>query len=523
MATLTINYSSLDSVAKYASNVAQKAGDYADNLSNKISRKMSDISGGSSINTREANYFVSEKIKKLRTKNTSYNNFSKQVRSFAENAKRIDLEVARRIAKNQEKFLQKHENLRISGWKAKLINWLIDLENNCPIFRIISQAMDKFTTAISNMLENIRYWYKCQGGKQIISFIWAIGGAIVGVLLFVASLPASGFFAICAAIGLAIAAVNGIVNIFTSYRAMRSKDPAWAEIYGKQDKLSDVLRDTNFKNGFWNRITYGAATLIDMGELFCDAVNILKMIGNIKSKFSFIQNFFDKKMGLLSYMKEAKWTDEKLYDEAGNFIKKIKVIKTNEYGVVETRYTVRSILRGTKAYVMDSPIDAHSSTGIRTLLKNNFVTDFKDWKRSVFSITEWKSAIRYRITDGGRISVSEWKKTFSISGLKETIRYNLKNNSFKGIFADGVKWKDRKDYISSSGKTINSVINISTKIKDIITGDYSISAEIKNYLDTKKTNMSDLTKIINKIDKLKDKMETVKKNSYQYKSTHATL
>ena len=52
MATLTINYSSLDSVAKYASNVAQKAGDYADNLSNKISRKMSDISGGSSINTR---------------------------------------------------------------------------------------------------------------------------------------------------------------------------------------------------------------------------------------------------------------------------------------------------------------------------------------------------------------------------------------------------------------------------------------------------------------------------------------
>ena len=521
MSTLVINYNSLNTIARNASDLARKAEEYANNLTSKVSNKFGEISGGSTTNTANAKYYVSSKIKELQNKKNAYKSLSTQVTTFIDTAKRVDAEVARTIANSQEKFLQKHENLRIDGWKANLLNWLVDLKNSCPLFEMIGNALEDFGTGISGLLANIRYWYKCEGGKNIVGFVLAIGGAIVAVLLFIASFPASGFLAICAAIGAAITAINALTNVYTSYKAMKSDDPAWAKIYGDQNKLSDVFRQENLHNGFLNRISYGAATLLDATELFCDVVNILNLVSNFKSKFSFIQNFFDKNTGLLSYMKTAKWTDALQYDEYGNIVGTMKVMKTNKYGIVETRYTFSSVWNGIKAYVMDSPIDCHTETGIRTLLHNNFVTDFKDWKNSVFSITAWKDTFKYRVTDGGRISYSEWKSTFNISAFKDTLRFNLKNNALKGMFADSVKWKYRKDFISSTANGINSFMDMSTKVGSMVVGEYSISSEIKSYLESKKTGFSDTTKIIEKINKLKVKFDSVTKNSYIYKDRYA--
>ncbi len=197
-------------------------------------------------------------------------------------------------------------------------------------------------------------------------------------------------------------------------------------------------------------------------------------------------------------------------------------MKTNKYGIVETRYTFSSVWNGIKAYVMDSPIDCHTETGIRTLLHNNFVTDFKDWKNSVFSVTAWKDTFKYKVTDGGRISYSEWKSTFNISAFKDTLRYNFKNSSLKGMFADNVKWKNRKDFISSTANGIQSFMDMSTKVESMVVGEYSITSEIKSYLESKKTGFSDTTKIVDKINKLKVKFDSVTKNSYIYKDMHAT-
>lgn len=71
---------------------------------------------------------------------------------------------------------------------------------------------------------------------------------------------------------------------------------------------------------------------------------------------------------------------------------------------------------GLKAYVMNKPIDAHTEKGIRTLLNQNFNTDFKMFIKSTFSVTAWK----------------------------DTIKYNMKYSSLKGMFSDGVAWKNRK-------------------------------------------------------------------------------
>lgn len=537
MATLVVDYDSLSKVATNASNLAKRAESYADDLTTKVLNKFSGISGGASTNTADAKYYVKAKITALRNKQESYYSLSKQITTFSENAKRIDKEVEKLIAKNQEKFLSNHEHLRIDDWKAALLNWLVDLKNKCPLFEVIGNALRNVGTAISDMCANIKYWYKCEGGKEIVSFVLAIGGAIVAVLLFIASLPASGFIAICAAIGAAITAVNALVNVYTSYRSMKSAtngDPAWAKIYGKQDKLTDVIRAHNFGNGTLNRLSYGVATVIDGVELFCDIVNIVDAVGKIKSKFSFIQNYFDKNNGgLLTYFKEAKYTEVLDYDSWGNPCGKKWTLKVNEYGIVETRFTPRSIWRGVKAFVMDRPIDCHSDKGIRTLLNQNFKLDFKDWKNS-FSIQGFKDTFKYTVTDGGRITYSDWKNSLSFTGIKDTIRYNFKNNSFKGMFADGIDWKYRKDMIKTTANGIKSTLGVAEKIGSVIEGSYDIKGEIVN----KVTNFSDVTSVLNKTgvfkaigDKLGwkytssgvgQKVWTSITNTYPYKVAHAS-
>lgn len=522
MSTLVINYNALDAVARNASDLAKSAENYINSLSNKVLNKFDGISGGQSGYTSSAKYYVNAKIRALREKQTSYSNFSTQVTKFAETAKRVDQQVAAMIANNQENFLQKHENLRISEWKAKLLNWLVDLKNSSHLFELIGDALNWSGTELSGLLSNIRYWYKCEGGKEIVNFVLAIGGAILAVALFIAALPASGFIAICGAIGAAIAAVNAITNVFTSFSAMRADDPAWAKIYGDRDKLSDVLRGHNFGNGVLNRFSYGFASLIDGVELFCDAVNVFDTLRKIKSKFSFVQNYFDKNTGLLSYMKTAKWENAKVYDELGNVVEIKKVMKVNEYGIVETRFTPSSVWNGLKAFVLDSPIDCHTDKGIRTLLNNNFSTDLKDWKKSVFNITAWKDTFKYTVTDGGRITYSEWKNSFSFSSFKDTIRYNIKNNSFKGIFADNVSWKNRKDYINSTSKSIKAVNKMATKIGKVVTGEYSFSNDVKSFLEKKVKSLFIAPQIIDEFKPLKEKLKTFHKNTYRYKKVHTT-
>lgn len=526
MATLVLNYNTLGTVADNVMNLAKRAEDYADSLVSSVTGKFSCISGGASAYTSDANYYINKKINDLREKQESYRKLSSQMINFIEKAKRIDKEVATLLANNQERFLSSHEHLRIDDWRAALLNWLVDLKNSCPLFELIGNAVNAVGTELSGLLDNIRHWYRCGGGKELVSLVLAIGGAVAAVLLFVASLPASGFFAICAAIGAAITAVNALVNVGTSILAVTADDPAWAKIYGDRNKLSDVLREHNFENGFINRLTYGAATTLDGAELFCDFVNIVNLPKFAKelstkmgAKFGFLKNYFGKNTGLLSYMKTAKWTDVNKYDDFGNVIDTVKVMKTNADGIVETTYTPASIWRGIKAYVMDSPIDCHTDIGIRTLLNQNFCIDFKDWGKSVFNIGAWKDTFVYNVTDGGNISFSEWKNTFTFDAMKDTVRYNLKYNSLTGMFADSLKWEVRREYVSGVGNGIKATTGFAEKIGNVIGGEYSLTQDIQSQLKSGVKDSLGLS-ILDRIDSFGTDVSNWKENTYIYKKSH---
>lgn len=90
------------------------------------------------------------------------------------------------------------------------------------------------------------------------------------------------------------------------------------------------------------------------------------------------------------------------------------------------------------------------------------------------------------------------------------------------MFADGVEWKNRKDFIKTTANGFKSVIGVSQKIESMVVGEYSISEDIKGKLQEKKTGFSHLTTIEGKIEKLVTKAQGTYKNTYVYKSANAT-
>lgn len=503
MSALILNYSELSRVSSYADSVAKKAESYADTLNRKVYNKMDSVTGGMNESLSSASYYVNAKISELREKKTAYSNFAKQVTNLVSEARRIDKEVAKTIANNKKEFIKSNPQLKINDFKASVINWLVDVKNSCPLFEMIGNGMNRLGQFFSSAVDNIKYWYKCQGGKEVIGLAGAIVGVVISVAVFVATIPASGFLAVCGSIGAAITAINAATNVGTSLVSLisaKSGDPAWAKIYGDQNTLADFLKNKRFKTSLGNKISYVVADVVNGVEIFCDLVNIVSAVKNFKFKLQFMQNYFDKNIGLLSYMKTAQWTEE------GKLL-------VNENGIVQTKYTAASIWRGIKAFVMNKPIDVNSELGIRTLLRQNFCTDFKMFIKSAFSITGWKDTFRYWATNGGAITLKEWKSTFKLANIKDNLRYFLKNNSFCGTFDSSLSWKKRREYIKTAANGVESAINIAKKVFSIGSGDFNVMSEIKDYLK----NQSDLAKLIEKIGKLNDKIkETVRpKNIYR--------
>ena len=473
MQTIVIDYRGLSKVSKQAEDLSSKALEYANDLSRNIYKNMDDIAGAISNNIESAKYYVNAKISELNRKKEAYQSFAKSVNNLIENAKRVDKEVATAIADNQERFLKNNDHLRISEWKAKMLNWLVDLKNKNPLFELIGNIGSALKTALAGLFDNIRYWYKCEGGKERLEVVWAIGSAIAAVALFVAALPASGFIAICAAIGAAITALNAMTNIFTSiksYNSAKAGDPAWAKIYADQDKASDYFRQTRFKNEVFNASSGSIALFLDGTQLFCDVVGIVGLVKNFKFKFKSVENFFSKDKGLLSYMKTVDYKEIYIRDELGNLTEIRKVFDVNEDGVAKTRYTWESVKRGLRAFKSNSAIDGVEDKGIRTLLKDNFKSDFRKSKERILNPSTWK--------DGFKNKLNDFK-------------------SFKNMWSEDIGWDKRRKYIKTSANTIKSFIDTSRIIESITVKEF----DVKSHITDKIKDFNDITKIYSKSDK----------------------
>ena len=234
MSALIIDYSELQTIATNATSLASKAENYCNELNSTVYSAFGSVTAGVNDVLSSAMYYVAAKQKSLTEKAEEYARFAGNVCTLIEHAKQADQDVATKIENNQEDFLKKHSEIQAAeGIEAFLLNLFVEVKNACPLFEIVADCYIAVFDTLDSAFDALKYFYECGGGKEILQLV----GAVIGVA--------------------------------TSAMALESRmngDPAWARIYGKQDKLSDVLRDTNFGNGTLNRLSYGAATTLDTVE-----------------------------------------------------------------------------------------------------------------------------------------------------------------------------------------------------------------------------------------------------------------
>lgn len=295
MSLVTIDYGKLSSISSNSKKAANKMQDYIDDLTKKVSPKYSKITNGASTKTSNSEYYVNEKIKALKAKKKKYTTFATTISTFSQDASDIDKDVAKTIKASKEEFVDKHDYVDVNWW-TELKEHFVDLKNKCPLFNAIGELIDDFSDWLGDTYASIKHWYKCGGGKETIGVILAVAGAIAAVVIAVCACvpPICGIVAICAAIGAVIAALNAVWNVYTSIKAKNAKDngdPAWAKIYGEQDTVQDSLRQTNYKDGFLNKLSNYTATGIDVVQTVCDLVAIYDGVKNIQNTFKEMKKY----------------------------------------------------------------------------------------------------------------------------------------------------------------------------------------------------------------------------------------
>ena len=204
MSDFILDYDILETIAKNANTISEKATEYADSLTSKVANAIHDISPSSGY-LSDASYYVNAKIDQLRQKARDFSDFANQINNLAELARRVDEEVAELLKQRQELFLNYHESLRIDDWKASILEWLVDFKNKFPILEMIGNVLSSIETVRESMEDTIKHWYECEGENCIIENMESIAKSTVAITLFIGTLPASKFIAISGAIGVGIA------------------------------------------------------------------------------------------------------------------------------------------------------------------------------------------------------------------------------------------------------------------------------------------------------------------------------
>lgn len=295
MRTVTIDYAELNTISRAASRAADSMQDYINALSKRVTARYADLEGGATSKTQNSAYYVKQKMAALKSKKSAYHAFSARVSKFSAYAQNTDKTVARTIASAKETFIDRHDYVRVD-WTTKLQGFLIHIENSCPLLEAIGGLVDDALSNLSSAYDELKYWYKCGGGKEIVGCVLAVAGAIASVVIAVCACvpPLGGIVAICAAVGAVIAAINAVVNVYTSVKALQAQndgDPAWAKIYSERDTAQDVLRQTRFESGCANRWSYAGAFFMDVVDTVCAVVALADGLTKIKGAYKELKRY----------------------------------------------------------------------------------------------------------------------------------------------------------------------------------------------------------------------------------------
>jgi hypothetical protein len=109
---LSLHYGDLSGAVSEAGRLANELGQYCDDLSRRVQQKMSSVEGGVTGALNSADYYINQKIRQLRARETNARALSTKVQTLIDTAKRVDNDVERTIDANRRSFFEKNPELR---------------------------------------------------------------------------------------------------------------------------------------------------------------------------------------------------------------------------------------------------------------------------------------------------------------------------------------------------------------------------------------------------------------------------
>jgi len=196
MAQLIVNYSAIDTLK----GTITSANQFFENRKETIETIRSGVNNVST-NRSYLGSAVSElydKSKSFSDKETDLNTFKDELTTFASDAMEADQRVANRITSTTSSFCY---TTGIGVTKTEEKSWWQSVKD-----------------AVSDGIDSVKDWY--QENKDAIwagvSFVANIAFCVLAVVAFIATLPASGFFAVCGAIAAGFALANAAADVVTS-------------------------------------------------------------------------------------------------------------------------------------------------------------------------------------------------------------------------------------------------------------------------------------------------------------------
>lgn len=345
---LEIDYSELDAAVKNAQKLSNELTEYAEALSSKVQSKIAAVRGGSSSHLSNADYYINAKIKDLNKKSQSAVSISTKITNIVIEAQLQDKQVAKKISAARDVLFGKHNDLVPSASKQA---WLSFLENikNLPVLGWLVKAGEQAVMWAKELKHTVHEWWHYGGGKEVFDIALKVGAAILAVAGVVVSiLSGAAFVVIAAGIVLALIAIaDAACNWVQEAQALKLKETGKytvAAVHSGRDSAAQVLREHEFKEKWMNRASYGFATAIELTEVAASIVVLVAGIGESVGKF-----LDNKKVGFAF--------KELTRDSTGR--------------ITGTKYTLKSVWRGTKALLTNQKLTASTSEGLWTTLRTN--------------------------------------------------------------------------------------------------------------------------------------------------------
>lgn len=359
MSTVKIVYGDLDDARKAANKAADYCSDYAKELKKKVTNKIGSFKGGSSSYTSSAAGYANKKISELNSKESKLRTFSGKLNTLAKEAKQTDKDVKSYLKAEGRDFRDSH-GMHVNRVTELFVGFCVSASNSNGFTKWVKDGFHDMGEWMDEKWEDVKYWYKCEGGKYVVKII---AGAVVAVLAVVAAVAAwpvmvaalsagaiwGSIVAVAGFVGAVIAAADALVDV--SYNIVAAtqfaSDPAWAARYDSFNSVSTWLDKNRFSSGLVNKLSYIGSKVISGIQTVCAVINIAEFGRNAKQLVFEVKtgqkNFvFLDRLKTIKYRENASaWTKIKMLGSALKL--DLKTLKTalsvNVYKDAFEKYT----------------------------------------------------------------------------------------------------------------------------------------------------------------------------------------